>query len=549
MQTAPENGFHDRRQRFLEILVGSMSWVFFIGFVIVSYISVVAAAYILIAYILLWLIKIIGYSQRLTRGYRYVRLSEQIEWRQKLQDLKDVDGSYEKLKQQQESSAKLDRKPLRYYEKKLLKAVENKDSVMNPDDIYHAVVIATYNESPEIVESTIQAVNDSDYDRSKMILILAYEERGGVDVAHHAQRLIDKHGSDYCIARAIEHPADIPGEAKAKAGNITYATRWVTEYVEDELELEPSQVVVTTLDADNRPSRNYFAELAYTYAITPNRVHTSYQPIPMFFNNIWDAPALMRVIAASNSFWVLMECLRPHRLRNFSAHGQSLQTLIDTKYWNVKSIVEDGHQYWRTYFAYKGQHQVLPIFSPIYQDAVLVDGYWRTFKAQFYQLRRWAWGVVDTPYLIRRSFREPDIPWSNKLLHISRQLEGYFSWAVAPIILAAGGWIPLLIYAEAEQSMLAIQLPTIASWIQTGALLGLLAPVVATMASLPKRPARYKRRRSLTMVLQWALVPVALIGFGSHAALNAQTRLMLGKYLGSFNVTEKKRVSAPHESR
>lgn len=541
---APENGYHDYKQRLLEVVVGSMAWAFLIGFAVISYFSVVWAAYILIAYILLWLFKIIGYSERLTRGFRYVRRSARIDWQHRLNDLYEPARALRDLDAGIATATGKDRTALKFYRRRLRYAATN-PGILDPNRVYHAIIVAWYNEDPAIVESTLQSIVASQYDKGKLVLVIAYEERGGEEVATAAQRLIEQYQDQFVLARAIEHPSDIPGEVKGKAGNITYAGRWVSQHLQDEWNLDPEEVLVTTLDADNRPSRNYFAELTYLYCSTPQRVQRSYQPIPMFFNNIWDVPALMRVIAASNSFWVLMECLRPHRLRNFSAHGQSLQTLLDTDFWNVKSIVEDGHQYWRTYFTYQGDHKVLPVFSPIYQDAVLVEGYWRTFKAQFYQLRRWAWGVVDTPYLIRRSFHEPGIPWPNKIIHIGRQLEGYFSWAVAPIMLAMGGWLPLLLHAEADQSVLAIQLPTIASWIQTGALLGLLAPIISTMLSLPPRPRRYSIRRSVGMVLQWALVPIALIGFGSHAALNAQTRLLLGKYLGSFNVTEKKRVERP----
>jgi hypothetical protein len=42
------------------------------------------------------------------------------------------------------------------------------------------------------------------------------------------------------------------------------------------------------------------------------------------------------------------------------------------------------------------------------------------------------------------------------------------------------------------------------------------------------------------MVLQWALLPVTSMFFSAFAAINAQTRLMFGRYL-EFYVTEKAR--------
>jgi hypothetical protein len=57
---------------------------------------------------------------------------------------------------------------------------------------------------------------------------------------------------------------------------------------------------------------------------------------------------------------------------------------------------------------------------------------------------------------------------------------------------------------------------------------------------LPPRPSTVKKSMWIVMVFQWVLLPVTFILFGALPAIDAQTRLMVGKYL-VFNVTEKKR--------
>jgi hypothetical protein len=131
---------------------------------------------------------------------------------------------------------------------------------------------------------------------------------------------------------------DLPNEVIGKGGNITHSARELEKYLRQE-KIDPNTVMVTTLDADNRPHKEYFAALTYITAASVDPLHVSYQPIPSYTNNIWDAPAPMRVIATGNSFWNMVLSLRPHMLRNFSAHAQSMQALIDMDFWSVRTIV------------------------------------------------------------------------------------------------------------------------------------------------------------------------------------------------------------------
>jgi hypothetical protein len=256
----------------------------------------------------------------------------------------------------------------------------------------------------------------------------------------------------------------------------------------------------------------------------------------MFTNNIWDAPALMRVVAAGNSFWNVVLSLRPHLLRNFSAHAQPMSALIDTDFWSVRTIVEDGHQYWRTFFRYDGKHDVFPIYVPIYQDAVLTDSYKRTLKMQFIQVRRWAWGASDIAYVFNNGFfKKNAVPRHLMVARALRLLEGHISWSTAPLILLLAALVPFLINPE---SYLTNQLPQIARWIQTVATVGILVSLYLSLRSLPPKPERYKRHRTLLMMAQWILLPVTTIVYGAMAAIYSQTRLMFGWYLG-WVITEK----------
>lgn len=527
----PQPEERDWRYRAFEILPGALTWIILLSPAILGAISPKVTAYFVIAYLLLWFIRAIGIDLRSLQGWKLMNEHRNMPWTKLNQDLEDLTVRLKKPAWHTRNLARV--------EKYIL-------SRMKPSEVLHAVIIAAYNESQDVIEPTVQSLVSTDYDTKKIILYFAYEERGGPDIEQTVQVLVKKYGKHFFYAEAVKHPADIPGEVIGKGGNITYAGRKMLDYIRKE-KINPKRVIVTTLDADNRPDKEYFAALTYTFCSTEEPKYASYQPIPMFLNNIWDAPAPMRVIATGNSFWNVVLSMRPHMLRNFSSHAQPLEALIGTDFWSVRTIVEDGHQYWRTFFRYDGKHDVFPIFVPIYQDAVLTDSYKRTLRAQFVQIRRWAWGASDIAYFANQAFfKKNKIPLGRKIARFWRLLEGHVSWSTAPLILLLAALIPFFLNPN---SFIANQLPQVASKLQQVAMAGILVTLFLSMRSLPPKPVRYKRRRTLWMLIQWIYLPVTTIVYSAAAAINSQTRLMFGWYLGKFDVTEKAVKSERHDVR
>lgn len=543
-------------ERLLEIIPGAMTWIFLLSPVILSIFQPVAVAYFIIAFDLVWLVKSLRLSFYLVRGYSQLHRYERIRWRERLDQLEDLKLAVQQCQQQLERFVEDHPEATRGWQGNrrgwaarrqyldlsdrvihLQSLVDRDKTIIRPSQLYNVVILATYNESIDIIEPSVKALTEVDYPLSQLMLVIAYEERGGAEVARNAKELVRHYGQQFAYAVAIGHPDNLPGEVRGKGANITYAARQLTKTLTEQ-KIDPENVIVTTFDADHRPSRNYFALLSYLYATNVNRVRKSYQPVPMFYNNIWDVPAPMRLIATGSSFWMIMESMRPQRLRNFAAHAQSLKALVDTDYWSVTSIVEDGHQYWRTYFTYDGDHEVVPLFTPVFQDAVLAKGYPRTFRVQYLQLRRWAWGVSDFPYVVKNAIMNTRISWANKLVQIGRLFEGHFSWATAPLILTFVAWLPLYLNRDFSEQVLAHRLPIIASNIMRLSLVGIIITVLISLISLPPKPVRYRNTRRLAMVGQWVLLPLTAIVFSAFAAIDAQTRLMLGRYL-DFRVTEK----------
>ncbi len=531
--------------RVFEIIPALISFGMILLLVVLSIINPLLAAVYLLLIIITMFIKSIIIAYHTIKGHNRLTSAERVDWHDRLLQLEEPELSYASIKDKRSTAYDFKQ----HKENLRLLAASQEGEYPRPSELYQAVIIAAYNEAYDVLQPTIESVVATTYNNKQIIVYLAYEERGGPEIENTAKRLQKEYGSTFAAFEIVKHPANLPNEVVGKGPNITYAAYSLRDWC-DAHAIAHKNVIITTLDSDNRPHPTYFDYVAYEYIVQPDRKHLSYQPVALYFGNIWDAPAPMRVIATGNSFWTIISSMRPHTLRNFAAHSQPLDALSEMDFWSKRSIVEDGHQYWRSYFYFGGNYSVLPIHVPIYQDAVMADTYKKTLVAQFKQLRRWGYGVSDVPYVATRIFtRRRNVPFFEGLARFLRLIDSHITLATMAILITFGGWVPLIVNPEASRNIAAHQLPIVVSYIQQIAMIGLFISILLMLKMLPPRPSRYKRRRTVLMVVQWVLMPITSICYSAAASLNAQTHLMLGKYLDTFDVTDKATVASREQAK
>ena len=128
----------------------------------------------------------------------------------------------------------------------------------------------------EVLAPTFESIIKSEYNMDQVIIVLAYEGRAGKETEDRANDLIQEFSPKVKHAMAVKHPDGIPGEIIGKGGNINRAAQELVEYLYSQ-KIDPKRVIVTTLDADTRPHKKYFAafKLSSEYTVCPDPIHAS----------------------------------------------------------------------------------------------------------------------------------------------------------------------------------------------------------------------------------------------------------------------------------
>jgi len=485
--------------RALEIMPGFMSWSVLILVVLLSKYRPLWIAVFIIIFVVFWFFRTLYFSLHLWAGYKQMADNENIDWMKKLK----------KIKQWKK--------------------------------IYHLVVIPMYEEPLEVVRDNFLNLLSSDYPKSKMIIVLAAEEKTREKVENTVLAIGKEFGSKFSKFLITWHPQGLFQEIPGKGSNETWAAKEAKKRIIDPLNIPLENIIFSSFDVDTCIYPKYFSCLAYNYLTVKNPTKTSFQPVPLFTNNMWQAPTISKIFSFSSTFWHTMNQERPEKLITFSSHSMSFKALVDIGFKQTNVVSDDSRIFWQCFLYYDGDYDVKPLYYPISMDANVARNFFKTIINIYKQQKRWAYGVGDIPYFLYGFLKNKKISLKKKISLAIELIEGHFSWATASIMIFLLGWLPLIMGGpEFSQTIISYSLPKVISRLMTVAMLGLLSSIYLSFMLLPPKPPEYGKHKYFVLAFSWLIFPFMMIFFGSLPALDAQTHLMTGRYMG-FWATEKVR--------
>lgn len=486
------------QKRAVEIIPGALVWITLIASVTLSFVKPLWMVYFIIVFDLYWLLRVLYFIPFLLSSWWRYRRALKREWQTEAAQL----PGYARLR--------------------------------------HLVFLPTSKEGPNVVRETLESLLACREPADRLLIVLAGEARYEAGFREIETDVLPAFEGKFGALLTTLHPVGLPDEIPGKGSNLNWSANQVVPQI-IQMGFDPKDVIVSSFDVDTIVHPQYFSCLSWHYLTVPEPTRSSYQPVALYNNNLWESPAAVRIAMFGTTFWLMTELARPEGMMTFSSHSMSLRMLMDVGYWQKDIVSEDSRIFLQGLVHYSGRYRVTPIHLPVSMDTVMAGNYVRALGALYKQLRRWAWGVENFPYMVEAFAKKKDMPLRIKAVWLFKQIEGMYTWATAPFLIFVLGYLPFWIAPEELRAFAVFQnTPFTLQWLMRFAMIGLFLSAALALTMLPPRPSHYSRPYAYAIMLaQWILLPITFLVFGAIPAIDAQTRLMLGKYLG-FNVSPKR---------
>ena len=492
-----ENAF----ERFLEILPGSLTWLALTSPIWLSFALPYAVAYLILIADVYWLLTAFRIAILIIVGYKKMIWAKNQNWQEMLQ--KDFPQEWGKY--------------------------------------YQLILLPTYKEALYILQPTIEAILNSACPKDKIILAVGFEERDDPEKIKQTQAYLKKIEKRIAGVFTTIHPYNLPGEVAGQGSN----KNWMIKHLLPNLQkrkIKIDDIFVTTLDADFVVHKQFLSGALHKYLSLPKdqRDKRTFTGVFLYHNNYWQTPTPMRLMATGTSFWQMAEMVGSDKYMNYSSLSISLKALLDIGLWLPDKVNDDNGFYWKAYFHFNGDYKVVPHFLPISGDAVQDTTLLKTFQNQYFQIKRWAYGVEHIPYIVKQYFTK-EINFWDKTDKVLFKIWGDLKWGFLAIFVTFGSLLIPLINPQFKASVLSVNLPIISSWILTVTFFALFVTIFVHEKTAPPRPKDWSIFKKIWSYFQWMLIPLILITISSLPAIDAQTSLMFGRKL-EFRVTNKARL-------
>mgnify|MGYP001560907678 CR=1 FL=1 len=395
--------------------------------------------------------------------------------------------------------------------------------------VRHLVILPMYLEPYEMIRESLKSLVATAYPKENIFVVLGVEARGGAQDAEVAQRIKEEFKKTFGALLVTVHPEHISGELPGKGSNETWAAKEAVKNIVDAARIPYEDVMVSVFDGDTRVAHDYFGILTYKFLTAEYPLRSSYQPIPLFINNLEEVPAFARMVGVSSTFWQLMQQSRREQLATFSSHAMPLAPLVELGYWHTHVVSEDSRIFFQAFLHFNGDWRTVPLHYPIYMDAVVGKTFWDALKNLYRQQRRWAWGSENIPYVIQNFIGNKKISFRKKWLWSYVLLESFHAWATSSFIIFLFGWLPNALGGFAfKESILSYNMTEITGTLINASTIGIISSAFFNLFLIPRVSRGTAWLYYTLAVAQWILMPLTVIFFGSIPALEAQTRLMFG---------------------
>lgn len=554
------------KERLIEKIPAVVVFLVIIGPIVGALFVPRLTAYFVIIFNIYFLYKSISYFVLLVLAVTKIKSVENINWMTRLEDLRFPKRGIERLKQEYKdisasefdlykSKTKhnkmipsfLDRYAF-YLEKKKtkkhllaeidrLEIIKEQGVFYDPSKLHHIVMIPHWKEPYGVLLDTVVALSKSNFPTKQISILMASEARDPEGI-EKSEKLKKEYGHLFEHFWVSSHVLQ-EDEAIGKSSNMAWAGKFVVGKIK-KLGWDLKFTTMTSCDADSILDPQHFSRVSYEYAIREDAQYKFYTGAIIFYSNIWKLKFYARVRNSIASLYNMAGQMRPDKLVPFSTYTASFWLIDQIGYWTPWITPEDFHIFFKSLFKFPDKVSTIPLFLKTLSDAAEGNTHKETIKNNYFQQRRWIWGVTIDGWMmaqVAKLIKSGKITF--RAAYVSMHI--FFDHVVGVVItfiLVIGGNIPFLINPEFAETVLGSRLPRVSGFIIQTTVWFLIGMIVTDYYFVKPKSDRKGPLKAILSMLEWVFLPYITFLIVFLPGIDAHTRLLFGKRL-EYYLTKK----------